>query len=251
MPRDLCDSFREKFGVEPSEGYGTTELSPVVSVNVPKDRLGPHSPLGTKLGSVGRCLPGVSAKVVDPETGEDRDTSQEGLLHISGPNVMRGYYRQQKKTAEVLKDGWYNTGDFARIDEEGFIHITGRQSRFSKIGGEMVPHLRIEEILSGILGDDQETEDGEAPIRVAVTSVHDPKKGERIIVVHKPLSIPMDQVQRKLAESGLPNLWIPDPKSFLEVEQIPILGTGKLDLKALKQLAESHFVTKGKIARSA
>jgi acyl-[acyl-carrier-protein]-phospholipid O-acyltransferase/long-chain-fatty-acid--[acyl-carrier-protein] ligase len=247
----LCDSFREKFGVEPSEGYGTTELSPVVSVNVPLDRLGPNSPLGTKLGSVGRCLPGISAKVIDPDTGEDLGTNREGLLHISGPNVMCGYYRQQKKTAEVLKDGWYNTGDFAKVDEEGFIHITGRQSRFSKIGGEMVPHLKIEELLSGILGDDQETEDGQPAIRVAVTSVTDPKKGERLIVVHKPLSLPIEQVQKQLADSGLPNLWIPDAKSFLEVDQIPILGTGKLDLKALKQLAESHFLAKGKIARSA
>jgi acyl-[acyl-carrier-protein]-phospholipid O-acyltransferase/long-chain-fatty-acid--[acyl-carrier-protein] ligase len=252
LPRDLYDGFREKFGVELSEGYGTTELSPVVSVNVPADRLGPGSPLGTKLGSVGRTLPGVSAKVIDPETGELLGQNREGLLLISGPNVMCGYYRQQKKTAEVLKDGWYNTGDFARIDEEGFIHITGRQSRFSKIGGEMVPHVKIEELLSGILSqDEEETEDGQPAIRVAVTSVADPKKGERIIVVHKKLSMPVEEVRAKLAASGLPNLWIPDAKSFLEVEQIPILGTGKLDLKALKQLAESRYLAKTKIARSA
>ena len=251
LPRDLCDSFREKFGVEPSEGYGTTELSPVVSVNVPKDRLGPNSPLGTKLGSVGRTLPGIKAKVIDPDTHEDLGVNKEGLLLISGPNVMAGYFRQQKKTAEVLKEGWYNTGDFARIDEEGFIHITGRQSRFSKIGGEMVPHVKIEEILAGILCDDQECEEGVPEIRVAVTSVSDPKKGERIIIVHKPMSMSIDQVLKKLAEAGLPNLWIPDAKSFLEVDQIPILGTGKLDLKALKQLAEAKFAVKRNIARSA
>lgn len=251
LPRDLCDSFREKFGVEPSEGYGTTELSPVASVNVPADRLGPNSPLGTKVGTVGRPLPGVLAKVIHPETGEEFEQGREGLLLISGPNVMRGYYRQSQKTAEVLKDGWYNTGDFARIDEDGFIEITGRQSRFSKIGGEMVPHIKIEEKLSGILGDSEETEDDQPAIRVAVTSVPDAKKGERIIVVHKPLGQPVEQVLRQLAESGLPNLWIPDAKSFLEVEQIPILGTGKLDLKALKQLAESHFAPKANIARSA
>ncbi len=115
----------------------------------------------------------------------------------------------------------------------------------------MVPHLKIEEVLTGILGDEEETEDGQPAIRVAVTSVSDPKKGERIIVVHKPLPMPIDQVQAKLAESGLPNLWIPDAKSFLEIEQIPILGTGKLDLKALKELAESRFLVKSKIARSA
>ena len=251
LPRDLCEGFREKFGVEPSEGYGTTELSPVVSVNVPADRLGPNSPLGNKVGSVGRPLPGISAKVVDPETGEDLGRNREGLLLVSGPNVMCGYYRLPRKTAEILKDGWYNTGDFARIDEEGFIHITGRQSRFSKLGGEMVPHIKIEETLAGLLGDAEETEDGQPEIRVAVTAVSDPKKGERIVVVHKKLPLPAEQLLLKLAETGLPNLWIPDAKSFLEVEQIPILGTGKLDLKALKQLAESHFAPKPSVARSA
>ena len=251
LPRDLCEQFREKFGVEPSEGYGTTELSPIVSVNVPADRLGPNSPLSTKLGSVGRPLPGISAKVVDPETGEDLGRNREGLLLVCGPNVMCGYFQLPRKTAEVLKDGWYNTGDFARIDDEGFIHITGRQSRFSKLGGEMVPHIKIEETLAALLGDAEEIEDGQPEIRVAVTSVADPKKGERIIVVHKRLPMPVEQVLLKLAESGLPNLWIPDAKSFLEVEDIPVLGTGKLDLKALKQLAESHFVPKAKVARSA
>ncbi|MCA9068312.1 MAG: AMP-binding protein [Planctomycetaceae bacterium] len=251
LPRDLCDSFREKFGVEPSEGYGTTELSPVVSVNVPDDRLGPDSPLGTKVGTVGRPLPGVLAKIVDPDTGEALEQGREGLLLISGPNVMRGYYRQSQKTAEVLNDGWYNTGDFARIDEEGFIEITGRQNRFSKIGGEMVPHIKIEEQLARIVGDVEETEEGQPDIRVAVTSVADAKKGERIIVVHKSLGMPVDKVLTQLAESGLPNLWIPDAKSFLEVEQIPVLGTGKLDLKALKQLAESRFAPQTNVARSA
>ncbi len=113
LPPDLCEKFREKFGVEPSEGYGTTELSPVVSVNVPSDRLGRNSPLGAKVGSVGRPLPGVSAKVVDPETGDDLGRNREGLLLVSGPNVMCGYYRLPRKTAKVLKGGWYNTGDFA------------------------------------------------------------------------------------------------------------------------------------------
>ena len=250
LPRDLCDGFREKFGVEPSEGYGTTELSPVVSVNVPADRLDGGSKLGSKVGTVGRPLPGVAAKVIDPDTGEDLEQGREGLLQISGPNVMRGYYRQSEKTAEVLKAGWYNTGDFAKIDQDGFIEITGRQSRFSKIGGEMVPHVKIEEILSGIFGE-SETEEGQPDIRVAVTSVADAKKGERLIVVHKKLDMPVEEVIQKLAAEGLPNLWIPDAKSFLEVDEIPILGTGKLDLKKLKELAESGFAGQPSVARSA
>ncbi len=115
----------------------------------------------------------------------------------------------------------------------------------------MVPHIKIEETLAALLGDSEETEDGRPEIRIAVTAVADPKKGERIVVVHKKLPLPVEQLLHKLAEAGLPNLWIPDVKSFLEVEDIPILGTGKLDLKALKQLAESHFAPKKSIARSA
>ncbi len=238
LPPDLARQFEEKFSVQPSEGYGTTELSPVAAVNIPDHRSSDITQIGTKLGTVGRPIPGVMAMVVDPETREDLGLNTEGLLLIKGPNVMKGYLHHPKKTAEVIRDGWYNTGDFARIDDDGFISITGRQSRFSKIGGEMVPHLRIEEELARIV-DDPATED--VDLLVAVTSVPDERKGERIIVVHKPLRNPVDQVLKELAACGLPNLWLPSADSFLEVEQIPLLGTGKLDLQGLKQLALDHF----------
>lgn len=236
MPLELAAAFKEKFGIEPTEGYGTTELSPVAAANVPEHRLTAGEGPGTKLGTVGRPFPGVEAKIVHPETGEDLGPGGEGLLFIKGPNVMQGYLNLPEKTAEVLRDGWYNTGDIARIDADGFIKITGRQSRFSKIGGEMVPHVRIEQELAKIV-DESAGDDAEAEVQLAVTAVPDEKKGERLIVLHRPLSKPVEQLRSELADAGLPNLWIPAHESFIEVEEIPVLGTGKLDLKAVKQLA--------------
>jgi acyl-[acyl-carrier-protein]-phospholipid O-acyltransferase/long-chain-fatty-acid--[acyl-carrier-protein] ligase len=244
LPLELANTCEETFGVVPTEGYGTTELSPVASANVPDHRSGDSTQIGTKLGTVGRPFPGVAAKVTDPDTHAELGTNQDGLLWIKGPNVMQGYLNLPEKTADVIRDGWYNTGDIAKIDDEGFITITGRQTRFSKIGGEMVPHIKVEELLAEIVTDPDapEPEEGIPDINVAVTAVPDEKKGERLIVVHRPLSKSVDQVLKELAETGLPNLWLPSPESFLEMEQIPLLGTGKLDLKQLKELAIEHFV---------
>lgn len=238
LPPDLSKQFEDKFGFHPTEGYGTTELSPVAAVNVPATRSGSEAQSAEKAGTVGRALSGVAVKTINVDTGEDVEPGGEGLLLINGPNVMLGYLGQPEKTAEVLKDGWYNTGDVARIDEEGFIEITGRQSRFSKIGGEMVPHIMVEQHLKAILEDPEAEEAVEV---VAVTSVPCPKKGERLIVLHRRLDRPVDEILKQLAESEMPNLWLPSADSFAEVEEIPVLGTGKLDLKAVKQTALDRF----------
>jgi acyl-[acyl-carrier-protein]-phospholipid O-acyltransferase/long-chain-fatty-acid--[acyl-carrier-protein] ligase len=179
-------------------------------------------------------VPNVAAKVIDPDSGVDLGLNKPGLLLIKGPNVMLGYLNRPETTAEVIRDGWYNTGDIAVIDNDGFISITGRLSRFSKIGGEMVPHIRIEEELNRIIGDSG-SED--AQLQVAVTAVPDESRGERLVVLHRPLSKPIDQILKELSAAGLPNLWLPGADSFLEVDQIPLLGTGKLDLKGIKDLA--------------
>jgi acyl-[acyl-carrier-protein]-phospholipid O-acyltransferase / long-chain-fatty-acid--[acyl-carrier-protein] ligase len=234
LPLSLCDAFEKKFGIRPVEGYGTTELSPLVSVNVPPSR-SKSATIDMKEGSVGRPVPYVSAKVVDPETFEDLPLGTSGMLLVKGPNVMKGYLGQPEETAKVMHHGWYITGDIALIDTDGFIHITGRQSRFSKIGGEMVPHIRIEEAIQKILG----AEEGE--LKVVVTSVPDERKGERLVVVHTPLAITPKEVCERLGKIGLPNLWIPSADSFLEVEAIPVLGSGKTDLKAISDLAKCHF----------
>jgi len=243
LPPGIAEDFEKKFGVRPVEGYGTTELSPLVSVNVPPSRSQAN---GTDRleGSVGRPIPGVTAKTVDPDTWEDLPIGTAGMLLIKGPNVMQGYMNDDDKTHEVIRAGWYVTGDIAIVDQQGFIKITGRQSRFSKIGGEMVPHINIEEAIQEYVED----EDDEA-LSVAVTSVVDPRKGERLIVIHSPFGhSPPGHTPQKICDYlkslGLPNLWIPNPDSFLQVEEIPVLGTGKLDLKELAELAKEHFGTK-------
>lgn len=235
LPPEVAEAFERKFGIRPVEGYGATELSPAVAVNVPPSRADTPAQIVCKEGTVGRPLPGVAAKVIDPETGEDLGTGRPGMLLIQGPNVMKGYLNDPERTAEVIRDGWYVTGDIAVIDEEGFVRITGRQSRFSKIGGEMVPHLRIEEALGELLPSESEQP------AFAVTGVPDPKKGERLIVLHTGLPRAPEEISRSLAAAGLPPLWIPSPDSFHQVEQIPMLGSGKLDLKQVRQLAAERY----------
>ena len=153
---------------------------------------------------------------------------------------MKGYLNRPEQTAEVIRDGWYVTGDIAKIDSDGFIQITDRLSRFSKIAGEMVPHLQIENALRDFLSQ-TDTEEDDMQVKAVVTAVPDERKGERLVVVHLPLSQSADEICRQLKAAGLPNLFIPSPDSFVEVQEIPVLGTGKLDLKGLKQVAIDHF----------
>lgn len=235
LPIELCDAFEKKFGVRPVEGYGATELSPLVSVNVPPKRSQTNE-IDCKEGTVGRPVPGVTTKTVDPDTFADLPLGTAGMLLVKGPNVMKGYLGRPEKTAEVVRDGWYVTGDIAKIDTQGFIHITGRQSRFSKIGGEMVPHINIEEAIQKLVqGEDEED------VLAVVTAVPDAKKGERLIVVHRQMGHTPQQICDHLVQQGMPNLWIPSQDSFLEVDVLPLLGTGKLDLKGLQQVAMNHF----------
>ena len=133
----------------------------------------------------------------------------------------------------MIRDGWYVTGDIAEIDDDGFIRITGRESRFSKIGGEMVPHLRIEEVLQEIIGGDEE----EGELKIAVTAVPDEKKGERLIVLHTQLKQSPAELTAALRSKGLPNIFLPSADSYFQVDAIPVLGTGKLDLRLLKEMA--------------
>ncbi|MEW4451959.1 MFS transporter [Bremerella sp. JC817] len=243
LPMDLCEAFEEKFGVRPVEGYGATELSPLVSVNIPPARSIDNFQIDRKEGTVGRPIPNVAAKIIDLDTGEERGVDEPGMLYITGPNVMKGYLDMPNETSEVLNSGWYKTGDVALIDEDGFLKITGRVSRFSKIGGEMIPHVRIEEAITEIIGPDESDE-----LTIAVTAVDHPTKGERIVVLHTPLSLSPQEICQRLKESGLPNLFIPSTESFVEVEKIPVLGTGKLDLRELKELAKTRFASNGTAA---
>ncbi len=232
LPADLIEAFANKFGVRPVEGYGATELSPLVAANIPHSRSRDAAKEDVREGTVGLPIPKVLARVVDLDSGEVLPAGEQGMLQIAGPNVMQGYLNLPKETEAVLRDGWYTTGDLAVIDAEGFIHITGRLSRFSKIGGEMVPHIKVEEALLQLVGG----EDGEC--HLAVTAVPDEKKGERLVVLHTPIEKRADELCKALADAGIPKIAIPADNQFYEVEEIPVLGTGKLDLQAIRQLAE-------------
>src|SRR5580693_4048403 len=235
LPERIAVAFEDHFGIRPLEGYGCTECAPVVTVNTRDFRAAQFRQVGAKRSSIGHPLPGISVRIVNPETFEAVPQGETGLLLVHGPNVMLGYLGRPEKTAEVLRDGWYNTGDIAAMDEDGFIRITDRMSRFSKIGGEMVPHIKIEDKLHEIVGAAEQT--------FAVTSVPDDKKGERLMVLH---TLPEDKLEaclEQLGKSDLPALWKPRGDQFVRVEILPYLGTGKLDLRRMKEIAAEAAVS--------
>lgn len=233
LPMDLYESFLSQFGIEVLQGYGLTETTPVASVNqhnppVTTSTAEPQE--GKRTGSVGRLMPGMTARIVDPDTGDELPMSSTGMLWLKGPNIFPGYLKDPEKTATAIRDGrWFVTGDLGRMDEDGFLYIEGRLSRFSKIGGEMVPHGTIEARIAELFGWDQ----NEGPTCV-VTGVPDVAKGEALVLLTTQEVTP-DQVRAKLLEAGLPNLWV--PRLIRRVEKIPMLGTGKTDLKGCRTLA--------------
>jgi acyl-[acyl-carrier-protein]-phospholipid O-acyltransferase/long-chain-fatty-acid--[acyl-carrier-protein] ligase len=260
LPERLANAFDEQFGIRPLEGYGCTECGPAVAVNTHDFRSAGFRQVGGKRGKIGHPLPGVSVRIVDPDNSQSDALpfGQPGLLLVRGPNVMQGYLGKSEKTAEVLieltagagsplhaeafNDGsrrarsdapyrtkWYITGDIAALDEDGFLQITDRLSRFSKIGGEMVPHIKVEEKLHEFAGVTEQT--------FVVAGVPDEKKGERLVVLHKLAEEKLQAALEKLAQSDLPNLWKPKADDFHRVETIPLLGTGKLDLRKVKEVA--------------
>jgi acyl-[acyl-carrier-protein]-phospholipid O-acyltransferase/long-chain-fatty-acid--[acyl-carrier-protein] ligase len=227
----IAKSFEEAFGLSLLEGYGCTEMSPVVAVNIEDAKEEGRLQIGRKPGTVGHPLPGVSAKILDLETRELLPYNKEGLLLVKGPNCMAGYLGQPEKTEEVMEDGWYVTGDIACIDEDGFIRITDRLARFSKIGGEMVPHMRIEEAVRVFLGE----------YACAVTAVPDEQKGERLVLFHTNRALAAAEVWEQLSRLDLPKLWIPKRENIHALEALPTLGAGKLDFCRLKSLAAERI----------
>jgi acyl-[acyl-carrier-protein]-phospholipid O-acyltransferase/long-chain-fatty-acid--[acyl-carrier-protein] ligase len=229
LPERVAVAFEDTFGIRPLEGYGCTECSPVVTVNGRDYRAPGFRQVGSRRGRIGHPLPGISVKVLDLDTGEPVALGNPGMLMIKGPNVMKGYLGKPEKTAEVLQDGWYKTGDVAVMEDDGFLTITDRLSRFSKIGGEMVPHIRIEEKLHELANATEQV--------FAVTALPDEKKGERIVVLTTLRPEKLSPVLEKLAQSDLPALWRPKASQFFQVDALPVLGTGKIDLRGIKTLA--------------
>lgn len=238
LPRDLLEDFESKFGITVCEGYGMTEATPVISTNLldlpPSDAV-PDGVAGRRIGSVGRMLPGLSARIRDPETDEDLSLFETGMLWLKGANVFDGYLHDPKRSAEVLQDGWYKTGDVARFDEDGFLFIEGRLSRFSKIAGEMAPHGTIEEkVLQALAESNHASNDEEEDSQnVVVMGVPDKAKGEAIILLAT-RGVDLNALRPKLSERGLPNLWM--PRHVKHVDKIPLLASGKLDLKGCQDL---------------
>jgi acyl-[acyl-carrier-protein]-phospholipid O-acyltransferase / long-chain-fatty-acid--[acyl-carrier-protein] ligase len=251
LPERLATAFEDQFGIHPLEGYGCTECAPCVAANSPSFRSAGCRQVGAKRGKIGLPLPGISVRIVDPETRIPVPPGQPGLMLVKGPNVMQGYLGLPTKTTEALAsdsvDGissgaqtgnkWYVTGDIASIDEDGFLEITDRLSRFSKIGGEMVSHGKIEKLLHEAAGATEQA--------FVVTGVADKKKGEQLIVLHTFGDEQLQSCLKKFAQSDLPNLWKPRMDRFFRVETFPYLGTGKLDLRRVREMAAATSIMAG------
>jgi acyl-[acyl-carrier-protein]-phospholipid O-acyltransferase/long-chain-fatty-acid--[acyl-carrier-protein] ligase len=233
LPQSVADDFESKFGVRPFQGYGATELGPIVSANVPAARALGDPGTVLREGTVGRPARGVRVEVRDPETGAVLGPGERGLLWVTGPHIMLGYLNQPDLTGAVLQDGWYNTGDVVTTDEDGFITIVGRESRFAKVGGEQVPFAAVEEALAMLTGG---SDDG-AP-RAVVTAVPDESTGERLVVIHTALDRSPDELVKELAKAGLPRLFIPSPVDFYGIDTMPLIGIGKVDLEAINRFAQ-------------
>jgi acyl-[acyl-carrier-protein]-phospholipid O-acyltransferase/long-chain-fatty-acid--[acyl-carrier-protein] ligase len=236
LPARLAQAFEDQFGIGPIEGYGVTECAPVVAVNCPDFRASGYFQPASRRGTVGQPLPGVSVQIVDPDSFAPLPPGTPGMLLVNGPNLMSGYLGRKDLTDKAMRDGWYITGDIATLDEDGFLSITDRLSRFSKIGGEMVPHGRVEEALQQAANTDIQV--------FAVTGIPDERKGEQLAVLHTLDESQIPGLVTTLAANGLPNLFIPPRTNFIKVDALPVLGTGKMDLRSLKRIAMERLQSK-------
>lgn len=206
--------YMEKFGIRILEGYGTTECAPVLSANTPMANLN---------GSVGQFVPGLEYKL-EPVPGIENG----GLLHVKGENVMLGYYLFDNPAQLAQPEGgWYNTGDIVEVDKEGFIHIKGRVKRFAKVAGEMVSLELVEKIASTAAPECEH----------AATTQQDAQRGENIILFTTDPELKREDLQIVAKNLGSPEIAI--ARKIINVEEIPLLGTGKTDYVTLKQMAES------------
>lgn len=227
----VADEFKQKFGVELYEGYGATECSPVISANIP-DNLDINywqTQVGQKKGTIGMPLPGCAVKIVDPLDLKELSVLEDGLIIVTGPNVMVGYLNNEEKTNDVLVniDGkiWYKTGDKGHIDEDGFITIVDRYSRFAKIAGEMISLTAVENKIYEAINSKED-------IKLVTVNLPDEKKGEKIVLL---INHEIEDLKQKLIDFGMEPLWI--PSEIKVVENIPLLGSGKIDFAGAKKLA--------------
>ena len=228
---EMRETFKLKFGKDVYEGYGCTELTPLATLNAPNVLLDDFLTMEkcSDNSSIGMSVPGSVCAIIDPETNEFLPQGEEGMLVVTGPQVMKGYLKDKEKTDSVILEingrRWYKTGDKCTINPDGFVQILGRYSRFARLGGEMISltavELRIAE--SGIMEDHEFT----------VTAVPDPAKGEKIVLLVKEGNA--EEISRKLRKSGIPPLM--QPGAVFSVDQIPKLGSGKWDFNGMKKIA--------------
>ncbi|MEM8770050.1 MAG: AMP-binding protein [Pseudomonadota bacterium] len=212
--RDETRQAAEKrFGFEVLEGYGVTEGSPVLAANQPGD---------IRSGTVGKMLPAVEVRL-EPVEGLD----SAGRLHVKGPNIMKGYLTTDEPgVIKPLADGWHDTGDVVSIDERGYVSIRGRLKRFAKIGGEMVSLAVVENCASAVWPDNLH----------AAAILPDPKKGEQVVLVTDRQDAPRGLLLAWAQSHGVPEIAV--PKKIVVVEEIPVLGTGKIDFLKVKTIAD-------------
>ncbi len=240
---DLEREFMDKCGVKVLEGYGLTETAPVIGVNMPDAPAIPGSKFfvpSTVARSIGALLPGVAVRITDMDDDtKELPLTERGMIWFKGSNVFSGYLGKPELNKDLFWNGWFKTGDIGQMDLNGFLTLGGRLSRFSKIGGEMVPHEAVEQALCA--GFQLNAEDG---VKIAITGVSDPQKGEALVLLS---SLPQHQrsseekeiltsIRTMLADMEMPTLWA--PKYLVPVESIPALATGKLDLRGCKLLAD-------------
>ncbi|MBQ9787722.1 MAG: AMP-binding protein [Lentisphaeria bacterium] len=226
---ELAERYRNMTGRDIVEGFGCTELSPIVTINLNNSIY----TMGTKSdhpGSIGCPLPGIHARIVDIDSGVELPPGEDGRLQVRAGTVMKGYLGQPELTAQVIQNNYYDTGDIGHMDEDGYIYITGRASRFSKIGGEMVPHEGVEEAITKLLHSENR--------EIAVAGRSDRLKGERLVIFHIVENLDAAAIIAGLREAGLPNIWIPKADDFVKVDHLPLLGSGKLDLLGLKKMVQ-------------
>ena len=234
LSQDVREAFELKFKKTIYEGYGATETTPVASVNIPDkmDTSNWKPQVGQKTGTVGLPLPGSCFRIVDPETLETLPIGEDGLILISGGQVMQGYLNDAAKTEQAIVelDGrrWYRTGDKGYVDNDGFLTIVDRYSRFAKIGGEMVSLGAVEEAIKSVI-DDKECD-------LAAASLKDDKKGEKVVVLVSE-GFDTEAIRQKMVDAGVNPLMI--PSMFYAVPELPKLGSGKTDFSAIRKLAET------------
>ena len=222
--------FKEKFNQEIFEGYGATEVAPVASCNLP-DVLSTddwHVHKANKAGTVGLPLPGCAFRIVDPVTLEDLPIGEDGLILIGGIQVMKGYLGMPEKVREVLiQEGdytWYKTGDKGHLDEDGFLTLVDRYSRFAKIGGEMVSLGHLEQEWQRLANEES--------VEIMALALPDDKKGEQLALLYQSAQLAEDDLKARLLDSTLPRLML--PRHIKQVAELPRLGNGKRDYQSAR-----------------